>query len=167
MWVWNILVFSPDGGGNIQAAGWCPDPGLPAAGAVLTLVAGGAAPSPQLCAGASPAPTAQWSLGLAGDVEFTGAHDAAAPTALEDTGAPWAVLGPQHGGADHAWLIQDGTFGAAHGCGDRKDAQGSALCGPDTSQPGHAPHLPPPLPSKDTSIPATGFCVSHPATESA
>lgn len=87
---------------------------------MLTLVAGGAAPSPQLHAGTPPTHTAQQPLGLAGDVEFTGAHDAAAPAALEDTGAPRAVFGPQHGCADHTRLVEDRAFGAAHGCGDRE-----------------------------------------------
>lgn len=76
---------------------------------MLTPVAGGAAPSPQRHAGA-PAGAAQEPLGLTGDVEFTGAHHTADPIALEDTGAPWAVFGPQHGCVDHAWLVQDGTF---------------------------------------------------------
>lgn len=112
-------------GGFLKSPGLSPE--LPALGAVLTLVAGGAAPSPWRRAGAPPTPAAQEPLGLTGDVEFTGAHDAAAPTALENTGAPWAVLGPQHGCADHTWLIHDGTFGAAHGCGDRKGCSGPCI----------------------------------------
>lgn len=77
---------------------------------MLTLVGGGAAPSPWLHAGALPAGAAQEPLGLAGDVEFTCAYHTAAPTVLEDSGAPWAVLGSQQGRADHTRLIQDGAF---------------------------------------------------------
>lgn len=73
------------------------------------MAGGGDAPSPSLHAGALPASAAQEPLGPAEDVEFTSAHKAAGPTALENTGAPWAV-GPQHGRADHTWLAQDSTF---------------------------------------------------------
>lgn len=103
--------------GTTSQPGACAlSPGLLASGAVLTLVAGGAAPSPGLHTGAPPAPTDEQPLGLTGNVDFTSAHDAAAPTALEDTGAPWTV----HRCADHTWLVEDGTFGAAHSCGNRK-----------------------------------------------
>lgn len=100
-------------------------PGLPASGAVLTLVAGRAAPSPDLHAGVPPTPTAEQPLGLAGDVEFTGAHDATASAALEDTGAPWTV----HGCADHARLVEDRAFGAAHSCRNRKGGSGPCTVG--------------------------------------
>lgn len=59
-------------------------------------------------------------MGLTGDVEFTGAHHAAAPTVPQDTGGPGAVFGPQHGRAHHTGLIENGSFGAADSCGDKK-----------------------------------------------
>lgn len=81
--------------------------------AVLTLVAG-----------ALPAPTTQEPLGFAGDVEVASAHHAAASGAPHHAGTPCAVIGPQHGRADHTWFVQDGTLGAAHGCGAGRAVQG-------------------------------------------
>lgn len=127
MGFWNIFVSSPGQGVTTRRGVGTLFPGLLASGALLTLVVGGASPSPQPHAGAPPTPTAQQPLGLAGNVEFTSAHEAAASTALEDSGAPWAVLGPQHRCADHTWLVQDSAFGAAHSCWHRKGHSASCI----------------------------------------
>lgn len=91
-------------------------------------------------------------MGLTGDVEFTGAHHAAAPTVPQDTGGPGAVFGPQHGRAHHTGLVEKSSFGAADSCGDKKAAQSPTGTIPSSGL-SQSLNLPALLPvSKDPSI---------------